>query len=210
MFKLKNLFPYFLKIFLLFSQLLFISSCGTLDPVANIPIRKFELNSSSDINIQNTCNNNNQIALQIMPVRVNSPYDSTKMFYSKSQYELANYSYNQWITLPQNMFTQLIEHKIMSSCLYSNVLGSGFLAPANYRLSTQLIELKQTINSKPSTISLIMNVQLINNVQNKVIKSKIFVEKTDNKDSPEGFVGGANEVTHQFLENLVQWLKEDK
>lgn len=185
-----------------------LNGCSIFSPVTNPTIQKFQINYSNETT-EVQCTNTGRKVLQIMPVGANAPYDTVKMFYSKSQYELTNYSYNQWVTLPQKMLAQAIEQKLLQSCIYANVINSAFMATANYRLSTQLIELKQVIKTELSTINLIALVQLIDNASNNVIKSKIFIERIDNANSPQGFVIGANHVTQKFLADLTEWLRND-
>jgi ABC-type uncharacterized transport system auxiliary subunit len=191
---------------ILLSQCIFLSSCSIFSPVTNPSVHKFQITYRNTT--EPTCTNKNKTVLQVMPVRANAPYDTVRMYYTKSQYELDSYSYNQWVATPQSMISQAIEQKLLQSCIYTNVINSVFLATADYRLSTQILELKQVIKDNLSTITLITLVQLIDNSTNNVMKSKTFVESIDNTNSPEGFVIGANEVTQKFLVELTEWLEK--
>ena len=194
---------------IIISHCILLTSCSIFSPVTTPLTHKFQIvDHNMDDNIDAPqCVAKNKAVIQIMPVRANAPYDMVKMFYSKSQYELDSYSYNQWVATPQSMIGQAIAQKILQSCLYTNTISGTFLATADYRLSTQLIELKQIIKNNSSTIVLTALVQLIDNASNEVIKSKTFIETTDNINSPEGFVVGANTVTQKFLSALIKWLE---
>jgi ABC-type uncharacterized transport system auxiliary subunit len=77
---------------------------------------------------------------------------------------------------------------------------------AKYRLTNQVMDFKQVINSDTSTMNLNVVSQLIDNSSNIVIKNKTFVETVNVESSPAGYVKGANEVTNAFTNDLVTWL----
>ena len=157
-----------------------------------------------------TCVNNSEqteSAIQIMRMRDDAPYDTTRMFYSSSQYQLNSYARHEWAALPSQMLTKVIQEKLIGACQYSSVVNADFMTAAKYRLNSQLVELKQNITGDRAEIKLAVLIQLVDNGSNQVIKSKTFVERVKTQPNPEGYVDGTNIATKMFLDELVLWLK---
>lgn len=150
--------------------------------------------------------NPNAADIQITRMKADEPYDLTSMFYSKAEYQLSNYSRNEWVAAPSIMITKALQEKLLQSCHYSNVVSADFMTSARYRLNSQLIELKQNINGIAATMNLAILVQLVNNSTNQVVKSKTFIEKVSVGANPYGYVIGTNQAVEEFLNDVVSWL----
>ncbi len=129
-----------------------LTGCSVFMPVSTPDIHTYQLGAMSHNNLQTQCNNNtSNTVLQITHVRADAPYDTINMFYSTESYELDSYVTHQWVSLPGGMLTQLIQQKLIQSCNYANVVNADFMTVAKYRLTTQIINLKQTINGHQSS-----------------------------------------------------------
>ncbi len=173
-----NLSRFLITLIVLISSVV-ISSCSVFSPIATVDIHKFQITLDNNSNIQNSVctkdsnlNHNNipenKLVLQLMPIKANAPYDTVRMYYSKSKYELDNYLYNEWVTPPQNMLTQLVLQELLNSCIYGNVINSSFLVNADYRLSIQILELKHIVMQDLDTKN--SNTQNANNANKVSIK----------------------------------------
>ena len=127
-----------------------------------------------------------------------------------SSYQINSYSYSQWAALPQSVINQLIQRKLIQSCLFSNVIHANFITTADIRLNTQLIELQLEVDKSSSIVHLIIFAQLINAKSNDIIKHKTFIMQTPVETSPKGFAIGADKDTTEFLNQLSDWLREIK
>jgi ABC-type uncharacterized transport system auxiliary subunit len=184
-----------------------IVSCGKLlSPVPNVPIKEYQLSVNTANDNQCAANANAPI-LQVSSVGVFAPYNNRNMYYSESQYQLNKYTLNQWSTDMGTMLTQLIQQKLLNSCIYSNVVSNSVFASAKYRLVVQLIDLKQLIAGNSSQMHLDVLVQLIDNNSNVVISSKEFVITTDTTPNSQGYIAGANDVIASFLDQLTKYLQ---
>ena len=88
-----------------------LAGCGLFSPVQERKIDSFEINDTSSVVASCESNQNARGVLYVSPMRADTPYDSTKMYYGESEYLLNSYSYGQWATLP----TDMIVHSAMKS-----------------------------------------------------------------------------------------------
>lgn len=189
---------------------LIISGCSVFMPVTTPQIHTYQLEVINHDSMLTQCpNNNSNIILQITLVRADAPYDTLNMYYSKSPYELASYATHQWVSLPSAMLTQSIQQKMLLSCKYASVVSADFMTTAKYRLTNQVVNLKQTINKESATFILTVISQLVDNKTNQVLKSNTFDIDLPVAPTPNGYIDGANQATAKFLDQLLIWLKQD-
>lgn len=198
---------------------LFCSGCSIFQSVTPTQLRHYQLNPIENDNFAVCEATDSKAVLQVSSVKADNPYDTNKMFYSKSQYQLTSYNYTQWVGDLGTMLTQEIQERLLQSCLYSNVVNADFMTNAQYRLNTQLLELKQIMpdnlnsltwsqqNKNIARIHLVVVAQLVDNSSNKVVKSKSFVEDLNVTPDAHGYVMGSNAVVKMFLDDLATWLK---
>lgn len=197
------------------------SGCSIFMPVSPPEMRTFQIGLSPMDSMQSCNISQNKEILQITSMQTASPYNNKQMFYSKGQYHLASYNYNEWISDLGVMLTQSIQQALIKSCIYDNVVSADFMTLSQYRLNTQLVELRQVmpdnldilssgeLTKNISVLHFAVIVQLVDNLKNKVIKSKVFVEEESITPDAKGYVMGTNKVTEKFLSELIQWLKVD-
>lgn len=199
----------FKKIILLLSILLLSSACGIFTPVTLPKVYYYVIDLPNQASHDDTCQTTSDRSLQITRMQAITPFDSNKMVYSTSKYELAEYAYNKWSATPNNMLTATIEEYLAKSCLYKSVVSSDFMTTASLRLNTRLLELTHVVtDDKSAKVDLAISVQLVDNASNTVIKSKTFVETVDAQVTPESFANQANAANQIFLQDLVNWLKQ--
>ncbi len=180
-------------------------SCGMFSPIEQQQTHSYQITSRIDIS-KISCNKNNLTILQITQMQADEPFNTNKMIYTSSKYELATYSYNKWATSPQQMLTIAIQEKLLQSCLYSNIVTEEVVTSSQYRLATQLLTLKQIINGTKSHVDLSILAQLIDNNSNHIIKSKTFSASIEASANPKSYVEATNQATQTILDSLVTWL----
>lgn len=203
--KMKNI-----KKILLAIGVLSLAACS-LGPVKQRPTTAYMIYDTSSTESIPMCNNkyHSQKIIFISPMRTAVPYDSTKMFYSSSTYELNTYSYSQWAALPSDLLTQSITRSILMSCSFRNVASTLAIADANYRLVSLMITMRQDINESNNTSSVHMVIasELIDLESNKVISSRVFNQRVPTAVGPAGLVDGVNKLTNKYNADLIAWLE---
>lgn len=184
--------------------------CSIFSPVEPSMIQQYEFGHQVAAP-DNVCSSSKySYNIQVNRTTAFSPYDSYKMFYAMSPYEINSYSYSQWASLPQNIINQLIQRRLIQSCLFSNVIHANFITTADIRLNTQLIELQLEVGKNTSVVHLIVFAQLINAKNNDIIQHKTFILQTPVETSPKGFAIGADKDTKELLNQLSDWLSHIK
>ncbi len=189
---------------------LIITGCGLLDPVPAPVIKYYKLDFNGTKDMTAGCSvPQNAPVMQISIFKVDDPFNTHSMYYSKNTSQLMSYTENKWVAIPAKMLTQVTQEKLLGSCLYSNVISSDFMTSSNYRLAAQVLDFKQVIANESSVMQLSVLVQLIDNKSNSVIMSKVFAEQSSTTPDISGYVNGANKVTNMYLDNLVTWLSSN-
>lgn len=205
--KMKNI-----KKLLLAIGVLSLAACS-LGPVKQRPTTSYMIYDASNSESVPMCNNtfHSQKILFISPMRTNVPYDSTKMFYSSSTYELNTYSYSQWAALPNDLLTQSMTRNILMSCSFKNIATSLAIADANYRLVSMIVSMRQDIDesSNTATVHLVIASELIDLETNKVISSNVFNRRVPTAIGPAGLVDGVNQLTAKYNAELIVWLQQN-
>lgn len=181
-------------------------ACSVFTPVEVPEVVRYQLTAITPADITDCKTNSNGQILQVTEVKADAPFNNNKMYYSQAPSQLNSYALNEWIAHPDVMLTQAIQEKLLTSCIYSNVVNAEFMTTAKYRLNSQLLDFKQVINGQSATMQLSMLVQLVDNSHNQVIRSKNFTAQVDVDPTPAGYVKGANTVTQTFLTDLTTWL----
>ncbi len=182
------------------------ASCSVFAPVEAPEVIQYQLQASTTSNANSCKAAKDDNILQVVEVKADAPFNTRKMYYSKAEYQLNSYGYNEWIANPSVMLTQAIQERLLASCIYGNVVNAEFMTIAKYRLTSQLLDFKQVINGQTSTMQLAVLVQLVDNSNNKVTKSKTFNATAEVDATPAGYIKGANAVTETFLTDLTAWL----
>lgn len=197
-----------ISMFLIVLMSFSLSGCGTiLAPVNSRDITYYELTNVDLPNLANCTGKQSDKILFIAPVQVGPPFDSNKMYYSKKQFELSTFSYSQWATVPSDMIIELIYQRLMTNCIYKEIVTSEALANADYNLITRVISMRQDIVGKKATVKLVISAQLINLSDSKVISSTTFDQSIPSKVGPRYMVTNMNTLINQFNQQLVVWLR---
>lgn len=205
--KMKNI-----KKLLLAIGVLSLAACS-LGPVKQRPTTSYMIYDTSATESVPMCNNkyHSQKIIFISPMRTAVPYDSTKMYYSSSDYELNTYSYSQWAALPSDLLTQSMTRKVLMSCSFKNLASTLAIADANYRLVSMMVSMRQDINeaNNTATVHLVIASELIDLESNKVVSSRVFNQRVPTAVGPAGLVDGVNKLTNKYNADLIVWLEQN-
>lgn len=133
-------------------------------------------------------------------------FQTDQMLYRKFPFQTATYVHNGWSSAPAEMLYPLIIQSFQDSHAF-RVVGSGTHAEiSHYRLDTQLIELIQNYDKKPSQIELKVKAMISNTITAQIISSKVFrIYSVCPSDTPYGGVIAANRAAAQLTQQLTQY-----
>lgn len=159
---------------------------------------------------QYTQNSNLKLpTLIINPPKANAGFDSRRMMYTRAPHQIEYFAKNEWVDTPARMLQPLMVSAIEKIGYFKAVLPKDSLVKSNIRLETEIVQLIQMFDSKPSRVQFTLRAALIDNVNNKIIAHREFEEVTKaNSDDPIGGVNAANQAVNILLERLRKFSQE--
>ncbi len=134
-------------------------------------------------------------------------FQTEQMLYMKKPYQLEPFAKNAWISPPADMLYPLITQSLQATGYFHTVVSSPYNQGADYRLDTQLLNLKQNFMKRPSVLEFSVKVVLTRVSDNQALGSQIFIFNIPcSQETPYGGVIAANAATYQFTERLVQFV----
>lgn len=134
-------------------------------------------------------------------------YETEQMLYTDKPFELSHFAHNTWISSPANMLYPLIMQSLQQTQVFFAVASGPDADKADYRLDTQLIELKQNFLTKPSMVELTANTVLTHIPDNRIVASRIIHQRvTCPEDTPYGGVIAANQAAFAFTAQLTAFV----
>ena len=134
-------------------------------------------------------------------------FDTEQMLYMTKPYKLAVFAHNAWIDPPADMLFPLIVQSLQNSGYFFAVASTPSAEAADYRLDTQLIELKQNFLFKPSVLEFAAKVVLTKVSNNEIIASRIIKHQIScPANTPYGGVIAANRAAQQFTAETTHFV----
>lgn len=129
------------------------------------------------------------------------------MRYMDKPYEVSNFAHNAWYSPPADMLLPLMVKSMQQSNLFSAVTASIEPPPTDYRLDTQLIDLKQNFLTCPVQLDFIVKTTLTHVPDNRILASKLFEYHIPCKEkTPYGGVLAAQVATKRFTAELTDFI----
>lgn len=136
-------------------------------------------------------------------------YQTEQMMYTNKPFELTNFAHSAWISSPANMLYPLIIQSLQTSHYFYAIASGPDADKTDYRLDTQLFELRQNFLSKPSRVQLVAKVVLTHIADNRVVSSRIITKTVPcPQDTPYGGVLAANQASLGFTAALSNFVIE--
>lgn len=134
-------------------------------------------------------------------------YQTEQMLYTDKAFEVNAFAHSSWISTPANMLYPLITQSLQQSHYFFAVAAGPDADKTDYRLDTQVLKLQQNFISKPSTLELVVQSVLTHVEDNRVIASRMFVERVKcPTDTPYGGVIAANKAAYAFTSALTHFV----
>ena len=141
--------------------------------------------------------------------KANAGFDTRRMMYSRVPHQLEYFAKNEWIDSPAHMLQPLLVSAIEKTGGFKAVLPKYSAVKSDIRLESEIVQLIQLFNNKPSQVQFTLRATLIDNITNKVIAHREFDELTNAKsDDPSGGVLAANQVVTTALVKLSLFCQE--
>jgi cholesterol transport system auxiliary component len=131
-------------------------------------------------------------------------YDSTAMVYVQKAHALERYAMHRWADTPARMLGQLLTRTLEDTGSFRAVVQAPSALPADLRLDSEIVQLRQSFLAKPSRIELTLRVQLVDVAGRRVLATR-YVEVTQDaaSDDAAGGVAAANGAVARALAQVA-------
>lgn len=183
----------FLNFLFLSAGIVALSACS---PVKSPVTNQYQLSSYST---KKFGPNSRSVTLLVTAPEAVAGYQTEQMLYMDKPYQVESFAKNAWANPPADMLYPLLIQSLQKAEYFYAVASSPYSAPADYRLDTQLLSLKQNFIKKPSVIEFSVKIALTRIEDNKVVASRILTQYVPcPTDTPYGGVIAANQASHRF------------
>jgi cholesterol transport system auxiliary component len=93
-------------------------------------------------------------SIYISPPEAVPTYQTSSMMYTNKPHELSAFAHNAWTNPPADMLLPIITQNLQKTGYFRSVTSSTNTEHTDYRLDTQVLELRQNFLVKPSQIDL--------------------------------------------------------
>lgn len=181
-----------------------LSACNPLKPVSTDPIDRYHL---SQIPTEVTrAATGKQTLLVTMPMAAPG-YDTARIIYVDKPYELKSFTRNQWVASPAKMLQPMLVQTLLNTHRFHAVVSTPFSGITQLRLDTQLLKLEHDVIHSPSRVRMILQIQLVDNLRNKVIATARFhATKVARRAAPYPGVLAANQASSELLAKVARFV----
>ncbi len=186
---------------LLIASLSLLAACSAVkSPVEH----QYQLTSFSSMRLAKAPN---QSTLLVTPTEAVNGYQTEEMIYSTRQYALSNFTKNSWFSPPASMLYPLLIQSLQHSGYFYAVSSGAYISKTDYRLDSQLIEIKQNFIKKPSELDLKIKAVITRVADNQILSSHTFSQHVVcPHESPYGGVIAANQATQKLTRDIAHFV----
>jgi ABC-type uncharacterized transport system auxiliary subunit len=201
-----------IQIALSISLLSLISACSLLGPAKTVEVKNYEIMLPQNMRISTDQNQVNGKVIDIPMMQADPPFNTNKIYYSQTPYQISSYNYNQWSVSPAEMLTTAVANHLDSREHYT-IVPWDISRGDKYKLHLRLQQLIQDMDDSPSSQTswarLSVKATLINTQKaNKIRARHTFNMKRKTDATARGMVSATNALTKQLVQQLTRWLNE--
>lgn len=134
-------------------------------------------------------------------------YTGTALVYVRQAPRLEQFAHHRWSDSPAAMLHPLLVRMAESSGLFRAVLTPQTRLPADRRLDTEIVRLRQRFAGETSDVELVLRARLVDLGERQLTACRVFVV-TEPADSPDPTAGAAaaNRAVARLLGELASFL----
>jgi len=190
------------KLLLSILSLLIFSGCSLKNSA--VVMKEHRINSKVIDN--NKTNIQTNLSIKIEPMRTNDIYNTNHMWYKKGSI-FSYFAYNQWLIAPSDLISQSVESALITHNIYKGVLSTSSKATTDLTLEIEVVDFYQEFNPQGSHVIMQIQVNLILNEGNKLLKTKNFnFDQQCPTNDPSGGVKTFEKFLGLFSNDLVNML----
>jgi cholesterol transport system auxiliary component len=136
-----------------------------------------------------------------------SGFDTQRIVYLREDHQLEYFAHSEWVDPPARMLGPLLVSAAQQTGAFAAVVLATGTAAGDLRLNTDILQLQQNFQVRPSRVQLTLRAYLTDEKTRRVLAWKEFHgEAAAADDSPQGGVAAANQVVQTVLAQMAQFL----
>jgi cholesterol transport system auxiliary component len=148
-----------------------------------------------------------RLTLIISPPHAASGFDSQRMVYVHEDHQLEYFAHSEWVDPPARMLGPLLVSAAQQTGAFAAVVLASGTAAGDLRLSTDILQLQQNFQMRPSRVHLTLRAYLTDEKTRRVLAWKEFHGEAEAaNENPQGGVAAANQVVQAVLAQVAQFL----
>ncbi|HSB23817.1 MAG TPA: ABC-type transport auxiliary lipoprotein family protein [Burkholderiaceae bacterium] len=148
------------------------------------------------------------LVLAVGTPRAAPALDSAAMLYVQQEHALERYATHRWADAPARLIAPLLTRTLDDTGAFSAVVPANGV-PADLRLDTELLQLRQSFLVRPSRIELALRFQLVDLAARRVLATRyVEVDESAPTDDAPGGVAAANAALARALAQAAAWCIE--
>lgn len=181
---------------------LLLSGCSSLSPTE--PAHTYLLEAKFDRAVQP---GPIPLTLIISQPRAVPGYDTDRMIYVRQPHLLENFARNRWIETPARMLSPILVNALEARTGFKAVATAAGATKGDLRLDTEIMMLRQDFSTVPSTLHMVLRMQLVEQENYHIIATQTFdaFEAAPTED-PEGGVIAANWLLPKLLDQIAEFV----
>jgi len=133
-------------------------------------------------------------------------FDTPQMAYVRQPYELDYFATSRWADTPSRMLFPVLVRALEQTETFRTVVEMPSTVPADFRLDTEIVRLRQNFGVQPSRVELTLRAQLTDLRARRVVGSKVFEEtQAAPTEDAAGGVIAANAALQRMLERIADF-----
>ena len=146
------------------------------------------------------------VVIEVALPRAWPGFDTSQMVYIRQPYELDYFATSRWADTPSRMLFPLLVRALEQTQTFRTVVEMPSSVPADFRLDTEIVRLRQNFGVQPSRVELTLRAQLTDLRARRVVASKVFEEtQSAPTEDAAGGVSGANAALQRMLERVADF-----
>jgi cholesterol transport system auxiliary component len=188
---------------LLLSSVLLLAACANLPAPKTINPNTYLLDAQP---AKPVARSKHDLVLAVSLMQAQPGFDTAQIAYVEKPYELNYFATSRWIEPPARMLTPLLVQALQQSGGFRAVVPTLGAVPADIRLDTELVQLRQNFETRPSRVELRLRATLIDVHSRRVIATKQF-DAAENAASEDAYGGvvAANRLLQRVLGELTDY-----
>lgn len=120
------------------------------------------------------------------------------------------YQFSSWVEAPPQRLQYILIDKLRQASLFSTVISESTPLSPELVLNSELQEFYHDKGDPPGNVKVIMNVELIDFRQKKLLAQQLFTVEKEVKDySATGAVNAFSQAVEALSQELLNWVKQN-